>query len=399
MLALVSAPFWQRLMLVHIFIAVAVLSALSDSHSLTISLQQANYSVFFHPNGSLDAVRFAGHTRYIRFSYCLTQQQSHPCRQELLPLYRRESGQLPFREGALGAAPTLTIAVGGQSLSAIFDTAAVMSIIDPVSYSPQQSSTAHDLRFQYTTQLADGRTADMVRWKDQISIAGLNVLATVDRSEERIFNPSVSAAGGILAFSKHGPTCQSPVPLIYVMQQAQQLDRPIFAFSLPRSQYFGGPLEAGGKLTIGELERGRGLEALRYSPVVAELRFRYLWATPGKINNHPGVMILHTGSAFIILPIQLARTLFYELNLWTEELGTSLLARYPCARYPSVSIRLGRRTLLLRPGSLQFGVEHQGWCTLSIIGEHQEQITLGRPFFENAYTMIDLNGWVGVRKS
>ncbi|KAL9935596.1 hypothetical protein V8E36_005173 [Tilletia maclaganii] len=302
MLALVSAPFWQRLMLVHIFIAVAVLSALSDSHSLTISLQQANHSVFFHANGSLDAVHFAGHTRYIRFSYCLTQQQSHPCRQELLSLYKRESGQLTFQQGALGATPTLTIAVGGQSLSVIFDTAAVMSIIDPVSYSPEQSSTVHDLRIHYTTQLADGRTAEMVRWRDLISIAGLNVLATVDRSEERIFDPTRSTAGGILAFSKHGPTCQSPVPPIYVMRQRQQLDRPIFSFSLPRSQYFGGPLETDGKLTIGGFDRARGLEALRYSPVVAELRFRYLWATPGKINNHPGVMM------YVLLKIYIAAT-------------------------------------------------------------------------------------------
>ncbi|KAL9935597.1 hypothetical protein V8E36_005174 [Tilletia maclaganii] len=107
---------------------------------------------------------------------------------------------------------------------------------------------------------------------------------------------------------------------------------------------------------------------------------------------------LHAGSAFIILPIQLARTLFSKLNLWTEELGTSLLARYPCARYPSISIRFGRRALILRPSSLQFGAEHEGWCTLSIIGEHQEQITLGRPFFENAYTVIDMNGWIGFRK-
>ncbi|KAL9931284.1 hypothetical protein V8E36_009891 [Tilletia maclaganii] len=284
-------------------------------------------------------------------------------------------------------------------LSDSFFQTARVSIIDPAHYSPERSSTAHNLQVHHRVLLADGRMTEMVRWEDLISIAGLNALATFDRSEQPIFYPSESAAGGMLAFSKHGPTCENPLPPIYVMQQEQHLDRPVFSFSLPRSQHFGGPLEADGKLTIGEYDRGRRFEALRYSPVEPEEDFKYLWATRGKLNDHPGIMILNTGAAFIMLPMQLARTLFDELDLWTEEIGSSLFARYPCAGWPSINVKIGGCTIVLRPGSLQFGPERAGWCRLSIIGEDQEQITLGRPFFENAYTVIDLRGWVGLRKA
>ncbi|KAL9931285.1 hypothetical protein V8E36_009892 [Tilletia maclaganii] len=399
MFALVSAAFWQRLMLLRFFTVAVLLSFLSDGRSFTIPLQQANLSVFFHPNGSLDAVRSAGHTRYIRYGYCLAQQKNHRCGHEILPLHRRERGQLSLHEGAFGSAPTMTISVGAQTMSVIFDTAALVSIIDPAHYSPERSSTAHNLQAHHQALLANGCTTKMVRWQDLISIAGLNALATFDRSEQPIFNPAVSAAGGMLAFSKHDSQCENPLPLIYVLQQKQHLDRQIFSFSLPRSQYFGGPPETGGKLTLGQFDRSMGLEALRYSSVQSGPRFRHLWATSGSINSHQAVMILHTVSAFIVLPIQLARTLFSQLNLWTEELGNSLFARYHCANWPSIIIRIGASTIVLRPGSLQFGAQHEGWCTLSIIGEHQEEITLGRPFFENAYTVIDLSGWVGLRKA
>ncbi|KAL9935973.1 hypothetical protein V8E36_004815 [Tilletia maclaganii] len=401
MFALVKAAFWQQPMLLQLFIVVVLLSSRSDSRSFTIPLQQANHSVFFQPNGSLDAIRFAGHTRYIRHMHCLAQQKNRLCEHETLPLRRQESGQLSIHGGAFGAAPTMTIAVGGQTLPVIFDTTALVSVVDPVHYLPERSSSAHHLQLRHLVRLVDGRTAEMIRWKDLISIAGLNAFATFDRSEQRIFDPSISAAGGVLAFSKHDATCQNPTPIIYVLQQELRLDRPIFSFSLPRYQYFGGPLEADGKLTIGDFDRDRGRrnQALRYFPFEPGPRYRNLWATRGKINNHSGVMILNTVSAFIILPIQLARTLFAELNLRTEEVRGSLLARYPCASYLYIDLRIGEKPMFLRRSSLQFGDQHEGQCTLSIIGDYQEEITLGRPFFESVYTVIDLSGWLGFSRA
>ncbi|KAL9933602.1 hypothetical protein V8E36_007778 [Tilletia maclaganii] len=108
------------------------------------------------------------------------------------------------------------------------------------------------------------------------------------------------------------------------------------------------------------------------------------------------MMILDTGSSFIVLPLHMARDLFSRLGLQTEEYGTSLTAIYPCRYYPSIRIRTSQSHIALHPSSMRFGAEFNGWCKLSVIGANQEHVTLGRPFFESAYTIIDLSGRVGL---
>ncbi|KAL9940602.1 hypothetical protein V8E36_000090 [Tilletia maclaganii] len=108
------------------------------------------------------------------------------------------------------------------------------------------------------------------------------------------------------------------------------------------------------------------------------------------------MMILDTGSSFIVLPLEMARMLFSRLDLRTEAVGSSLIALYPCADYPSIEITINRDGIVLHPSSMQFGAANNGWCKLSVIGAEQEDVTLGRPFFENAYTVIDMSGRVGL---
>ncbi|KAL9940604.1 hypothetical protein V8E36_000092 [Tilletia maclaganii] len=183
------------------------------------------------------------------------------------------------------------------------------------------------------------------------------------------------------------------------MQQHLLLDRPLFAFSFPRAAYFGGPLENEGKLTIGAIDYDAYIpyhEVLRYNPIIFSSRYQGLWVVRGTINRVQSMMILDTGSSFIVLPLEMARMLFSRLDLRTEAVGSSLIALYPCADYPSIEITIGRSSIILHPNSMQFGPDNNGWCKLSVIGIEQEDVTLGRPFFENAYTVIDMRGRVGL---
>ncbi|KAL9934672.1 hypothetical protein V8E36_006447 [Tilletia maclaganii] len=181
------------------------------------------------------------------------------------------------------------------------------------------------------------------------------------------------------------------------MQRGSHLDRPLFSFSIPRAG-IGGALETEGKLSIGAIDRNAYTASLRYTSVESDQRFRHLWAVRGALNGHESVMILDTVVPFILLPIALARSLFYHLSLGTERLGSSLVARYPCARPPTFRVRIGRSSIVLHSSSVRLGTGADGWCTTSIIGAEQEEVTLGRPFFENAYTVIDLRGRVGFSK-
>ncbi|KAL9937562.1 hypothetical protein V8E36_003971 [Tilletia maclaganii] len=110
------------------------------------------------------------------------------------------------------------------------------------------------------------------------------------------------------------------------------------------------------------------------------------------------MMILDTGSAFIVLPLQMAQRLFSRLNLRTEASESSLIALYRCTNHPSIKITIDQISIVLQPSSMQFGADFNGWCTLSVIGAEQEDVTLGRPFFENAYTVVDIRGHVGLSR-
>ncbi|KAL9939114.1 hypothetical protein V8E36_001927 [Tilletia maclaganii] len=231
-----------------------------------------------------------------------------------------------------------------------------------------------------------------------ITLAGLTVPATFLRSEDRVFYPSITAADGTMSFARQDFASQVlPLPPIYAMQQILLLDRPLFAFSLPRAD------RPEGKLTVGGLDRNAYRGDLRYSSVESGPRFENLWALRGTINGHRGVMILDTGSSFIVLPMHLAAALFATLHLVTEQterysplVAPALLAKYLCESSPIIQIRIGNVRADLHRTSARFYEDDDGWCTLSVIGAEQEDITLGRPFFENVYTAMDLTGRVAM---
>ncbi|KAL9933361.1 hypothetical protein V8E36_007537 [Tilletia maclaganii] len=191
-----------------------------------------------------------------------------------------------------------------------------------------------------------------------------------------------------MSFSRWSSMSPNPAPPLYTMQHRWLLDRPLFAFSLPRSAYFGEPPREG-KLTLGAIDYSAYTEALRYNPITSSARYQDLWVVRGTYS-------LDTGSSFIVLPMQMARDLFSRLRLQMEASGNSLIAMYWCRSYPSITIRTRRSRIVLHPSSMQFGAKEDGWCTLSVIGANQEDVTLGRPFFESAYTIISLSGRVGL---
>ncbi|KAL9933885.1 hypothetical protein V8E36_006967 [Tilletia maclaganii] len=197
-----------------------------------------------------------------------------------------------------------------------------------------------------------------------------------------------------MSFSRHHDVSPNPVPPIYKMQQRLLLDRSLFAFSLPRAAHFEEYPETEGKLTIGAIDYSACNEALRYNQVILSARYQDLWVVRGMVNRVRSRMILDTGSSFIVLPLSMARVVFTGLGLRTEEYGTSLIAWYLCRHYPFINIRTSRSSIVLHPSSMKFGFERDGWCLLNVIGADQEDVTLGRPFFENAYTVIDLAGRV-----
>ncbi|KAL9939991.1 hypothetical protein V8E36_000696 [Tilletia maclaganii] len=378
----------------------ALLLSRTSAISVTVPLHLANISTLLHPNSTLSHAAVDNHIRHIQHRHCLAQRESHYCRQIISSLYRRHKDQVRVDVRELGGPPVIPIFVGGQALLVVFDTASALSLVGPPRYFPDRSRSAQYVGAGRTDVLPNGRTSEVVSWTDIVSIGHFNVISTFSRSLDRVFDPSITAADGILAFSKHDSASPHPAPPIYVMQQASLLDNPVFAFSVPRAERFGGPLETEGKLTIGGIDRdayNSHLGQLRYSPVSSAPRYQNLWALRGTINGHAGTMILDTGSSFIVMPMRLAVTLFSDLGLRSEDSGTSLAATYRCDDPPKINIRIGSTSVRLHDSSVQFGAEDNGWCAISIIGVEQADITLGKPFFENVYTAIKLNGRIGLR--
>ncbi|KAL9939865.1 hypothetical protein V8E36_001682 [Tilletia maclaganii] len=379
---------FQRGMIQNLFLVCVLVTSRSLSFSVTLPLHQANISNFLYYNGSLNHSGLELHVRHIQHRHRLAQ---HVGGQQESISSKRSYGQVLFQEGVLGTVPTIPITVGGQALSMIFDTTALVSTVDPLQYNPQQSVSAQHIGFAYVSQLPDGRMSEVTRWNDIISIGGLSVRATFGRIEDPIIDSLQTSSAGILAFSRHDLRSPHPAPPIYEMQRGNLLDDSLFAFSYPRAARHGSPPEAPGKLTIGEVDRSACHSQLRYTSFERDLRYRNLWATRGTINGNAGVMVLDTSAAFILLPMEIAEPFFAHLGMITEAFGSFLIAKYPCERHPFIQIKIGRRSILLHQSSIQYGAVVDGWCTCSIVGANEGDITLGRPFFENAYTIVELD--------
>ncbi|KAL9939864.1 hypothetical protein V8E36_001681 [Tilletia maclaganii] len=140
---------------------------------------------------------------------------------------------------------------------------------------------------------------------------------------------------------KNSGTSETPLD---ILRAARLLDGQIFAFLLAG---LGSSTGDGGKLTIGSYE-GR----FHYQRVKAN--YPDLWAVKGRINAVESVMVLDSGSIFIVLPIDLARMIFGNLNLPIEAHNDVLMATYPCAHPPLLIIQFGRVAVTLTRDSPEF---------------------------------------------
>ncbi|KAL9939862.1 hypothetical protein V8E36_001679 [Tilletia maclaganii] len=378
----------------HCFFIVGLIVVLRSSVlSVTVPLHRLNNSGLLHPNGSLYHVGLDFHIQHIKHRYCLRQQTQRMCRRKYPALSRRINGQVSLDLSGLGAAPMVSIQIGGQALSVTFDTAALVTVVDSSIYNPHQSPSAFDLASYFQSRLPDGRISTVARWNDFMSITGIHVRACFDRSEERVFESSATtAANGLLAFSRYDQESQNPAPPIYEMLAKSLLDWPIFAFSLARTGNSGTQGEIGGQLSIGTIDHSAYHGRLSRSVFERGPRYQGLWAIRGTINSYEAMMILDTGASLIFLPMRIAGSIFADWNMHTEISGGALIAKYECTRAIAIAIKIGERSTVLRRSSIQFGDQDNGWCMLSIVGNEQEEVTLGRPFFESVYTTIDLNG-------
>ncbi|KAL9935594.1 hypothetical protein V8E36_005171 [Tilletia maclaganii] len=382
-------------MLRLLFVVGACLVACAFGVSEIIALHQVNTSVLLYPNGTLDYAKVEYQIRHIQHRHCLAQQKHCSCRREFPSLYKRRNGQVPMESSGLGGAPTIPVYIGDQALMLMFDTTAMHTLIEPARYISARSPSAVYLGSRYFGLSPSGRGSEAACWRDIMSIDRLSTRVTFCQGKDRIFDPVSTAADGVVSFSRHYLLSRNPAPPIYEMQHALLLDRPLFAFSLPHAAR---RLPTDGLLTVGAIDRNAFSESLRYSLVESQPRYQNLWAVHGKLNGRESVMILDTGSPFIILPIQHARIVFDELHVQSEQFRGVLFGRYFCRRSPSIRIKIGRVSVPIHQSSLQFGAEDNGLCGFSVIGAEQEDITLGRPFFENAYTVMDLSGRVGLRR-
>ncbi|KAL9933874.1 hypothetical protein V8E36_007532 [Tilletia maclaganii] len=382
-------------MLRLLFVVGAWLVARALGVSEKIALHQVNTSALLYPNGTLDYAKVKSQIRHIQHRHCLAQQKHHSCRRMFPSLYKRYHSQEAMEQSGLAGAPTIPVNIGNQALMLMFDTTAMHTLIEPARYISGRSPSAVYLGPRYFTLSPSDRVSEAACWRDIMSIARLSVQSTFFQGQHHILDPSSTAADGVVSFSRHHLLSQNPAPPIYEMHQDLLLDRPLFAFSLPHAAR---RLLTDGVLTLGAIDRNAFTGSLRYSPVEWQARYQNFWAVRGKLNGRERVMIFDTGSPFIILPIQLARAVFEEQYVQSLLSQGVLFGRYFCRRDPSIRIQIGRASVPIHPISLQVGDEDNGWCDLSVVGAEQEDITLGRPFFENAYTVMDLTGRVGLSK-
>ncbi|KAL9939863.1 hypothetical protein V8E36_001680 [Tilletia maclaganii] len=368
-------------MLLYYLLVCLSLSSSCTSFSLTVPLYGFMNTSLNHPNGSLNSVNLERHVRRRQCRYLLATKLHH-CRNDipLTSFSRRRPGEVRIDMNDVGAAAVGQAQIGDHSVAVVFDTTARNSVIDASAYDPTQSAGARYVGDQYLGQLPDGRFTEVMHWNDLVSIAGIGVRTTFGRSQDRIFDSSMTAAKGIFAFSRFDPSARRPEPLIFAMQRAHLLDQPVFCFTLARTGGAGSASQRIGSLLIGRSDTSAYSGRLRYTQVETGPPYNDLWAVRGDVNGYRSVMI----------------NVFYQLGLVMEEFDGALIAKYLCRRPPRIQLRIGTRLIPLRSESLHFSVESDRLCRLSIIGADQEYVTLGRPFFESAYTMFDLRGRVGL---
>ncbi|KAL9934859.1 hypothetical protein V8E36_006634 [Tilletia maclaganii] len=352
--------------------------------AITVTLFASNSSGPFHRNGSLDAAQVTKHVHFIQCRYHRTRREDHLCRFHY-GFAKRSRGHLELFQGGYAGTPVGELRFGGQPYLAIFDTAALFSTVDPSAYVPEASPTAEHIEQPYVNTLPDGPMSQLPRWRDVAYVGGIEARVTVSRAQHRIFDPAVTPAMGVCAMSRADGSSGGPRSVIQELVSARLLDRPVFAISLSNSQAEAG----GGILLLGSYRSG-----LRFVPLDRSPRYTGLWAFSAWIHGIHSTMILDSGSSFIILPIELARTLFHRLWLTVEQHGSTLMASYPCAHPPVFPIATAFRTIILSRESLRFGSDKDGICALSIIGAEQAHTTLGLPFFRSAYVAFDLHGSV-----
>ncbi|KAL9939874.1 hypothetical protein V8E36_001691 [Tilletia maclaganii] len=387
-------------MLVYVLWIVAGAFERAGVAGLTVPLQLQNQSFFFHANGSIDMVRLQLHSRLGRCRHRAFQDtapQDTMCRSSPRINQRRyPPGHIPLQWDILSSAPVGTISFGRQPFNVLFDTSARLSVVDPAAYQPSMSDSSFPLASSYSCHLPDGRTTEVQRWSDVVSLGGFEILSTIGRARDSIFAPTQTIAQGLCALSRHEPTSRWPLPVIYEMKHARVLPRAIFAFSLSGH----GTMRATGpELNIGYTsDRAYRPGTLLYTEADLQQQYSGLWVVQGSLNALASALIFDTGRQFIFVPLQIAQSLFTVLGLRHAFWAGFMVAKYQCSQPPSLVFRIGRSRVTLTQESLLFGEPDHDECTLSVIGEPRDDINLGQPFFSSAYVVFDTigSGRVGI---
>ncbi|KAL9938482.1 hypothetical protein V8E36_003105 [Tilletia maclaganii] len=227
----------------------------------------------------------------------------------------------------------------------------------------------------------------MSRWRDFVWIGTLVTKITFDRADIPIFDPTRTDAMGICALSRFDGLDGRPLSVIEELSRARLLDLPVFAFALSRR---GQTSHHGGWLFLGRHRRD-----VLFSDLDRDPNYAGLWAVRGSFNEIPSTMVFDTVSKLVVLPVHQARFIFTSLALDVEVHDGVLMAKYVCKHPPAFVIAISSSIIYLSGDNVQLNVERPNVCTLSIVGEEQDYITLGLPFFRSAYVEFDLVGHVG----
>ncbi|KAL9932616.1 hypothetical protein V8E36_008733 [Tilletia maclaganii] len=370
------------LKMLHILILFSIVVL---SSSITVKLRAPNETTYLHHNGTLDTKKLLRHLRYVQCRFQSTQTANHPCIFSS-PLQKRVAESTELHWPAHSAAPVGELSIAGRPTLVFFDTAAQFTIFDRRTYTPALSPTAEPIGDPFLATFSDGRQSQMSRWRDFVGIGNLVAKITFDRAQEPMFNPTRTDAMGICALSRFDGLGGRPLSVIEELSRGRLLDLPVFAFALSRS---GQKAPNGGWLFFGFHRRG-----LRFADLDRDPRYAGLWAVHGSLNGVASTMVLDTVSNLIVLPVRHASDIFARLGLRVVRHNSVLMARYNCNFHPDISIKIATRTIELSRDSVELSADEQNVCTLSIVGQQQDHITLGLPFFRNAYVAFDLVGRV-----
>ncbi|KAL9935155.1 hypothetical protein V8E36_006231 [Tilletia maclaganii] len=362
------------MLLIILLLSVAVLAS-----PITVPLKIANETGYFFPNGTLDAENIRHHIRYIQCHCQQSRTAKSLCRFDA-PLRKRAVESIGLSSEHAEATPVGELRVGGQAINVFFDTIVPVTIVDPRAYNPQDSPTAQRIGQTRLSDVPIMGESQVSRWLDVTSVGNIETMMTFDRAEQDMFNPAQTDARGICAMSRGG------LSLIEVLRRNSLLDRPVFAFSLiPFGPNAANAANHRGTLFLGSHRRGLRFVAVEQHPTYARLL-----AINGLFNGIPSRMILASGSPLIILPIDWARSVFNTLNMVVEDRGTTVFAKYTCTETPIFRILSRFASITLSRDSVRFGRDPAGLCISSIVGEEQNDIILGLPFFRSAYVAFDL---------